>query len=174
MAAESGWTNRIVDGIGVGAKLIIAGDGVDSWIHASVYTVRVVLVDIYWPRSPTSLREWDITMADELAKVRQLAVRLEHHWGESTVTRFANEFSIQVIQGVCYLGFYEVNPPLLSGSPEEISEQVESIKSLRAEGICRVVVPLEKMRDIVSAIQTALGQAAPERLSSLESKEEPK
>jgi len=113
-------------------------------------------------------------MADEPAKVRQLAVRLEHRWGENTVTRFANEFSIQVGQGVCYLGFYEVNPPLLMGSPEEISEQVESIKSLRAEGIVRLVVSLEKMRDIVSAIQTALGQVAPERLSSLESKEEPK
>jgi len=44
-------------------------------------------------------------MADEPAKVHQLAVRLEHHWGENTVTRFANEFSIQMIQGVCYLGF---------------------------------------------------------------------
>ena len=103
-----------------------------------------------------------------------IAVRLEHHWGENTVTRFANEFSIQVIQGVCYLGFYEVNPPLLTGSPEEISEKVESIKSLRAEGIFRVVVPLEKMQDIVNAIQTTLGQVAPERLSSMESKEEPK
>ena len=40
-------------------------------------------------------------MADEPAEVRQ--VPLEHHWGESTVTRFANEFSIQVGQGVCYL-----------------------------------------------------------------------
>jgi hypothetical protein len=97
----------------------------------------------YWVRLPTSFREWDITMADEPAKVRQLAVRHEHHWGENTVTRFANEFSIQVSQGVCYLGFYEVNPPLLMGSPEEISEQVESIKSLRAEGIVRLVVSLE-------------------------------
>src|SRR5271157_847212 len=119
-------------------------------------------------------------MADEPAEVRQVAIRLEHrfrvehHWGENTVTRFANEFSIQLGQGVCYLGFYDVNPPLLIGSPEEISEKVESIKSLRAEGIFRVVVPLEKMQDIVNAIQTILGQVAPERLSSMESKEEPK
>jgi hypothetical protein len=119
-------------------------------------------------------------MADEPAEVRQVALRLEHHfrlehhWGENTVTRFANEISIQVGQGVCYLGFYEVNPPLLLGSPEEISEKVESIKSLRAEGIFRVVVPLEKMQDFINAIQSTLGRAAPVNLRAMESKEAPK
>jgi hypothetical protein len=113
-------------------------------------------------------------MADEPAEVRQVALRLEHHWGENTVTRFANEFSIQVGQGVCYLGFYDVNLPLLMGSPEEISEKIESIKSLRAEGIVRVVVTLEKMQDIINAIQSALGRAAAVSLSAMESKEAPK
>ena len=103
-------------------------------------------------------------MADEPAEVRQAALRLEHHWGENTVTRFANEFSIQVGQGVCYLGFYEVNPPILMGSPEEISEKVESIKSLRTEGIVRVVVSLEKMQDIINAIQSTLGRRSPREL----------
>ncbi len=163
-------------GSGAGSKLILAGGGVDSWIHDSVCTVRVVSFDVsfevYWVRLPTSLREWDITMADEPAEVRQ--VPLEHHWGENTVTRFANEFSIQVGQGVCYLGFYEVNLPILMGSPEEISKKVESIKSLRAEGIVRVVVPLEKMPEIINAIQSALGRAAAVSLIAMESKEAPK
>ncbi len=111
-------------------------------------------------------------MADEPAEMRQVA--LEHHWGENTVTRFANEFSIQVGQGVCYLGFYEINLPILMGPPEEISKKVESIKSLRAEGIVRVVVTLEKMQEIINAIQTVLGQVATVRSISMESKEEPK
>ncbi len=111
-------------------------------------------------------------MADEPVRARQLAVKLDHHWDEKTVTRFANEFTIQVTQGACYLGFYEVNPPLLIGSPEEIAEQAESIKSLRAEGIVRVVLPLEKLQEIVNTIQNTLRQLPPERSGPLESKEE--
>ncbi len=97
-------------------------------------------------------------MADEPAKARQLAVKLDHHWDENTITRFANEFTIQATQGACYVGFHEVNPPLLIGSPDEIAAQAESIKSLRAERIVRVVVPLEKMQDFVNAIQNTLRQ----------------
>jgi len=113
-------------------------------------------------------------MADEPAKARQLAVKLEHHWDENTVTRFANEFTIQATQGACYLGFYEVNPPLLIGSPDEISEKVANIKSLPAKGVVRIVMPLEKMQEIVNTIQNTLGQLPPQSLTSTERKEEPK
>ena len=110
-------------------------------------------------------------MADEPAKLRQFSVKLEHQWAENVVTRFANEFSIQIIQGACYLGFYEVTPPLLIGSPEEISEKIDSIKSLRAEGIVRLVVPIEKVQDMVKAIQTMLEQMASEKSRGLQKEE---
>ena len=110
-------------------------------------------------------------MADEPGKVRQIAVKLEHHWGDNTSTRFANEFSLQVSQGVYYLSFYEAVPPLFIGPQEEIVKQIESMKSVRAEGIVRLVVATEKLVEIMHVIQSALGRVADEKSSGTEDKE---
>jgi|APFre7841882630_1041343.scaffolds.fasta_scaffold197068_2 hypothetical protein len=113
-------------------------------------------------------------MPDDNPQLRQVALPLEHHWAENAVTRFASEFSIQIGQGVCYLSFYEVIPPLLVGSPEEIQAKVASMGSIRAEGIVRVVVTAEKLQEILNAIQSTVGPASPGGSEEIESKEAPK
>jgi hypothetical protein len=103
-------------------------------------------------------------MADDTQK-RPTFLKVEHHWGDQAVTRFANEISIQQGQGVYYLSFYEVVPPVIIGSPEEIAERIEKMKSIRAEGIVRVVVPAEKMAEFANILQITLGRAVDEKTS---------
>ncbi len=57
-------------GSGAGSKLILAGGGVDSWIHDSVCTVRVVSVDV--------------SFEVYLGTVTHVSSRVGHHNGRRT------------------------------------------------------------------------------------------
>lgn len=72
-------------------------------------------------------------------------------------TSYANQFTFQVVEGMCYLNFFEAIPPQLIGSPEEIAEKMEKITSIQAEGVARIVVTKEKLREILEAIHAYLG-----------------
>jgi hypothetical protein len=96
-------------------------------------------------------------MSNNTSQPRQFAIPLEFHWPENVATRFANQFVVQITEGVCYLSFYESVPPILLGTPEEIAAKMEKMSSIRAEGVVRVVIPLAKMPDILNVISTTLG-----------------
>lgn len=72
-------------------------------------------------------------------------------------TSHANQFRIQIVEDMYYLNFFEAIPPQFTGSPEEIAEQLEKITSIKAEGVARIAVTKAKLREILEAIQGALG-----------------
>lgn len=72
-------------------------------------------------------------------------------------TNYANQFTFQIVDDVCYLNFFEAIPPQIVGSTEEVAEQLEKIASIRAEGVARVAVTKAKLREILEAIHAYLG-----------------
>lgn len=94
-------------------------------------------------------------MSDNTSDIKKLALPLEFHWPDGVVTRFADQFMIQVSDTTCSLGFFESLPPWFVGAT---AEEIEKIKSVRAEGVAKIVVTLPKMVEIFNAIQTALTQ----------------
>ena len=85
----------------------------------------------------------------------QFAMQLpvEWHYDPGIVSRYTNNLMVQVGQRECYLSFFELRPPVLAGSQEDIERQAKEIKSVRAECVARVVMAHELLPSIIQALQ---------------------
>jgi len=72
---------------------------------------------------------------------------------DNIISRYANHMLIQMSGTKFILHFFQVHPPILFGSPEEIKAKLEKVKSVRAEWVCRIYIPLEKMPSFIRALQ---------------------
>ena len=75
-------------------------------------------------------------------------------------TRHANYVLTQNSEHECYISFFEVIPPILMGTPEQIKAEAEKLTHVRATCISRFAVAKELMPKIIKAIQD-LGFKAP-------------
>jgi hypothetical protein len=98
-------------------------------------------------------------MPEDAPREMSFAIPMEHHWPDGIITRYANQFTMQITEGLCYLGFYEATPPIWIGTPEEIRAKAEQMTSIRAEGVARIVVTTAKMQEILAAIHSALDRS---------------
>src|SRR5688500_8277396 len=89
-----------------------------------------------------------------------LSVPIELVYPDGLVGRYANHAIVQIGAHECNLLFFEVRPPLLMGSPEEVQEQAKGIKSVSAECVSRIVVPINIMPAFLAAITETMGKHA--------------
>jgi hypothetical protein len=89
-----------------------------------------------------------------------ISLPIEWHIPDDVVTQFSNHMMVQRGLTESYILFFEVQPPIVFGTPEQVAEQKKALKSVRAKCIARIVVPNEVVPTFVRTIQETLGQAA--------------
>jgi hypothetical protein len=80
-------------------------------------------------------------------------VPLEWHYSEGIISRYATNMAIQNTENEFVISFFELQPPLLLGEPDDIQEKLKKIKSVRAECVARVIISNAKMPDFIAALQ---------------------
>lgn len=71
-------------------------------------------------------------------------------------TRYANNVIIQHSNNEFVLSFFEVLPPLLIGSHEEVQAQLAQMRSAHAECVARIVMNPQQVKNLARALQENL------------------
>lgn len=83
-------------------------------------------------------------------------VRLRFDTPSDVVSRYATNFVAQHTANEFILSFYEVCPPMLFGTPEEIRHAVENTEFIPATCVARIVTSPAGMKDLIRILQTNL------------------
>jgi hypothetical protein len=90
----------------------------------------------------------------EKPKIEKIAFPIEWHYAENQYARFANNLIVQFDDPEFHLSFFDVKPPLITGSTlDEQKKQIEEIGSIKGECVCRIVVSKERMPRFIKAMQ---------------------
>jgi len=74
-------------------------------------------------------------------------------WPEPGVAAFANNLLAVSDGGTTYLTFCQIAPPILMGTEEERREQLQSLGSLKAQAVARIVVPVDTLAKMIGVLQ---------------------
>jgi hypothetical protein len=86
-------------------------------------------------------------------KAEGIYVPIEWYVPEDLVSRYANNIVVQYEEHEFIISFFEVRPPVLLGSSEEIKAKLEQVKSVRAECVARIIVAADRMPVFIEALQ---------------------
>ena len=86
-----------------------------------------------------------------------ISLPVERYISDSIVSHYANFVLVTNGQYEFYLTFFEAEPPTIYGTPDQIKEQMETLKSIQAKCVARIIIPKELMPRVVEAINTASG-----------------
>lgn len=89
---------------------------------------------------------------------------LEWNIPDDIVARYATNMIVQRSEHEFIISFFEVKPPLLLGSPEEINEKLSKIKSVQANCVAQIIVAADKMSSFVEALQKNLEKSGKRRV----------
>ena len=81
---------------------------------------------------------------------------LRFHVPEDIVSRYATNLVVQHTQHEFIVSFYEAQPPLLLGTPEENRVALERLGEVRAECVARIVIAAGRMPEFVKVLQDNL------------------
>lgn len=99
---------------------------------------------------------------------RGMVLPLEWNIPDDIIARYATNMIVQRTENEFLISFFETKPPLLLGNPEEISEQVKKIKSVKANCVAQIIVAADKMPSFIDALQSNLQNS----IKAVNSKEE--
>jgi Protein of unknown function (DUF3467) len=85
-----------------------------------------------------------------------ITLPVDWHFPESIQSRYANNMLVQVGQFEFIISFFEMQLPMLSGSPEENKEKLEEMGAIRAECVSKIVLSPELVPGLINALQTEL------------------
>lgn len=83
----------------------------------------------------------------------QLGFPIEWSFPDDLVARYATNMIVQRAENEFVISFFEIKPPVLLGSPDEIVEQAKNIKSVRANCVAQIIVAEGKMASFIEALQ---------------------
>lgn len=75
---------------------------------------------------------------------------------ESELGLFANHMIAQNSGTEFHLSFFQLHPPILTGTPEEINRAVAKIDSVQAKPVVHLIVPTDQVAQIVDILQKQL------------------
>ena len=82
-----------------------------------------------------------------------LLVPLEYVIPDSLVSRYATNMVVQHSEHEFVLSFFEIQSPVLLGSPEEARSRLDEMGSVRARCVARIIVAPERMPGFIQALQ---------------------
>lgn len=73
---------------------------------------------------------------------------------EHIVSRQATHLVVQHHEDTFYVSYFEIWPPILIGTPEEIEKQLKKAKTIRAECVARITISATAMPNFIKAMET--------------------
>lgn len=70
-----------------------------------------------------------------------ITLEIELEFPKELTSRYANHVMIQRGPNESYLSFFELQPPVIVGTPEERDQQRKQLKSVRAVCVARLIIP---------------------------------
>lgn len=85
-----------------------------------------------------------------------ITLPVDWHFPEGLISRYANNVLVQQGQYEMIISFFEMQIPMLSGSPEENKAILEKMDSIRAECVGKIIIPRELASGLINALQAEL------------------
>ncbi len=85
-----------------------------------------------------------------------ITLSIDWHFPESIQSRYANNMLVQAGRLEFIISFFEMQLPMLLGSPEENKAKLEEMRSIRAECVSKIVLSPELVPGLISALQIEL------------------
>jgi len=79
-------------------------------------------------------------------------LKMEYSFPESQQGIFANNLIVQHDDSSFYLSFFQVFPPVIMGSPDEMRQKASSLESVTADCVARIVIPATQMEAFSNAL----------------------
>lgn len=98
-------------------------------------------------------------MSEETGQEQQIdevSLRVAWHIPEDMPSRYANNVLIQAGEYEFIISLFEVQPPLLTGTPEENKTKLREMETVHAECVSRIIVSPKLIPAFISALQTEL------------------
>lgn len=92
-----------------------------------------------------------------------ITLSIDWRFPEGLQTRYANNVLVQAGRFEFIISFFEVQLPILLGSPEENKAKLEEIGSVRADCVSKIVMSPEIVPALIMALQTELEKYRSER-----------
>ncbi|MHB8626013.1 MAG: DUF3467 domain-containing protein [Aggregatilineales bacterium] len=87
-----------------------------------------------------------------------LSVPIEWHTSETVSAKYATNIVVQRAEHEVIISFFEIYPPIILGSREEMAEQIQEITSVRAECVARIVLSPARLSEFINLLQTTNAQ----------------
>jgi hypothetical protein len=87
--------------------------------------------------------------------VASLALPIEWHVGDEIKTLFATNLIVQSSEHDTKITFFDIQPPLITGTPEQIKKSVEGLKSVRANCVARIGIATAHVPEFIEALRVA-------------------
>ncbi len=85
-------------------------------------------------------------------------VPIEWHISEDLDGKYATNLVVQHSEHEFIINFFEMRHPLILGDPDQVREQWQKIKSVRAECVARIIVAPDRMQEFIDAMQANLNK----------------
>ena len=95
---------------------------------------------------------------------RQLPI--EWYVPETTITRYANNFVVQHTENEFFISFFEIVPPVVLGTPEQVQDRLQRIHAVDARCVTRIVLTSERAKELAKILQTNLRNYEAKRAQS--------
>jgi hypothetical protein len=100
-----------------------------------------------------------VTMSEEEQKrdpSGNITLPVDWHVSENIQSRYATNMVSQPIQHEFVISFFEAQPPILVGTPEENKMRFQELGAIRAECVARIIVAAERLPEFIEVLQTTL------------------
>lgn len=98
------------------------------------------------------------SMSEEIEQQQpeMISIPVDWHFAEDLQSRYANNVVVQSGRFEFAISFFEMQLPMLLGSPEENKAKLEAMGSIRAECVSKIVLSPELVPGLISSLQTEL------------------
>lgn len=91
----------------------------------------------------------------------EVSLPVKFHRNPSVPSIFSNHLVIQFDGEEFHLGFYEMKPPLVTGTPEQVKQQMEQIEFADAYCVANIVVSKGRMEAFAQTIRRNVSRVLP-------------
>jgi hypothetical protein len=89
-------------------------------------------------------------------RAESVNVPIEWHIPDDIQSRYASNVFVQPGEYEIILSFFETQPPILTGSPEENLAKLRSLSAIQARCVGRIVIDPELVPKLIQALQNGL------------------
>ena len=87
---------------------------------------------------------------------KKIQIPIAWYYPEDLITRYSTNLLVQAAENEIILSFFEIIPPILLGSPDDIEAQLEQTEAIKAKCVARIIVSGEKFPDFLKAMGSQL------------------